>query len=79
MGKPRRTTTRVKRRKRPGPSNVHATARNNSNRISALQLEVESTTALCRRQSEELAVQFKRIAQLQAEIDELRKLVRTGG
>jgi hypothetical protein len=75
----RKPRTRSSQRDRPGLSAVNATARANAIKISALQLEVESAVALGRRHSEELAVQFKRIAQLQAEIDELKKILRAGG
>jgi hypothetical protein len=47
-----------------------------SAKLSAVQIELEHTTALCRRHTEELAIQFKRIAQLQAELDEVKKILR---
>ena len=64
MAKSRRTPTRRPRRT------------GSSTRLAAVQIELEHTTALCRRHTEELAIQFKRIAQLQAELDELKKILR---
>jgi len=63
MAKTRRTP---KRRPRTG----------SSPKLAAVQIELEHTTALCRRHTEELAIQFKRIAQLQAELDELKKILK---
>jgi len=64
MAKTRRTPKRHPRRPGSRP------------RLAAVQIELEHTTALCRRHTEELAIQFKRIAQLQAELDELKKILK---
>jgi hypothetical protein len=66
MAKSRRPRKRASRRPSGGA------------KISALRIELEHTSALCRRHTEELAIQFKRIAQLQAELDEVKKALRVG-
>ena len=64
MAKSRRTPKRRPRRTGSSP------------KLAAVQIELDHTTALCRRHTEELAIQFKRIAQLQAELDELKKILK---
>jgi hypothetical protein len=56
--------------------NDHPRRSGSSAKLSAVQIELEHTTALCRRHTEELAIQFKRIAQLQAELDEVKKILK---